>query len=247
MKPILVIAATKMELSVLIEAAGGAVRSDAACREFYEGMLGPCDVVTAVTGLGKVNTAMGVTMLLERYRPALLINTGCAGAYAGSGLSLGELAVATSEIYGDDGVEIRGGWLSLEDIGLAMFEKSDKAYFNEIPLPDQPREKAMHVARTLGQSLTPGKFITVSACSGTAARGRELAARFGAVCENMEGAASAHVALCHGVDCLEIRGISNYVEDRDMSRWDIPLAVERAQTFLLRAIPLLGGEGSNCR
>ena len=64
----------------------------------------------------------------------------------------------------------------------------------------------------------------------------ELARRYQAVCENMEGAAVALVALRYGIPCLEIRGISNLVEDRDMSRWDIGLAVEAAQRFVLKVI-----------
>jgi len=247
MKTVLVTAATRMELAALMEAVGGETRSDAACPAFFEGRLGECDVIAAVTGIGKVNTAMGLTMLLGRYRPGLVINTGCAGAYPGSGLAAGDLAVATTEIYGEEGVETRGGWLSLEKIGLPLYDRGNGRYFNEIPLSASAREDAMDIARELGQTLVAGKFITVSACSGSEARGRELATRFGAVCENMEGAAAAQVALCHGVDCLEIRGISNDVEDRDLSRWNIPLAVEKVQQFLLRAIPslLAGGRSSH--
>ena len=245
MKTVLVTAATRMELAALMEAAGGERRSDPACPAYSEGRLGECDVIAAVTGVGKVNTAMGLAMLLGKYRPGLVINTGCAGAYPGSGLAVGDLAVATAEIYGEEGVETREGWLSLEKIGLPLYDRGNGRYFNEIPLPASVREEALDIARKLGQTMAAGKFITVSACSGTEARGRELASRFGAVCENMEGAAAAQVALCHGVDCLEIRGISNAVEDRDMSRWNIQLAVEKVQQFLLRAIPsfLAGGRG----
>jgi futalosine hydrolase len=63
--------------------------------------------------------------------------------------------------------------------------------------------------------------------------------RFGGICENMEGGAAAQVATLYGVDCLEVRGISNLVEDRDLSRWDIPLAAERAQNFIARFIGAL--------
>jgi futalosine hydrolase len=73
--------------------------------------------------------------------------------------------------------------------------------------------------------------VTVSTCTGTTSRARELEARYGGLCENMEGAAAAQVALLHGVPWLEVRGISNMVEDRDMKKWDVPraaLAVQQA-------------------
>jgi futalosine hydrolase len=36
----------------------------------------------------------------------------------------------------------------------------------------------------------------------------------------------------HGLDCLEVRGISNMVEDRDLSRWNVGDAVAKAQRFI---------------
>jgi futalosine hydrolase len=52
----------------------------------------------------------------------------------------------------------------------------------------------------------------------------------------MEGAAVAHVALLYDIPLLEVRGISNMVEDRDLSRWDIPRSVEMSQRFLFRCL-----------
>jgi futalosine hydrolase len=52
----------------------------------------------------------------------------------------------------------------------------------------------------------------------------------------MEGAAAAQVARLHGVPWLEVRGISNMVEDRDMKKWDVPraaLAVQQAVEQIL--------------
>jgi len=81
-----------------------------------------------------------------------------------------------------------------------------------------------------------GRFVTVSTCSGSRQRGEELARRFHGICENMEGAAVAQVCLRYGISCLEIRGISNLVDERDMKIWDIPRAVEAAQRFVLKFI-----------
>jgi futalosine hydrolase len=45
----------------------------------------------------------------------------------------------------------------------------------------------------------------------------------------MEGAAVAQVAVLHGVPWLEVRSISNIVEDRDLKKWDIPKAADAVQ------------------
>ena len=221
MKPVIVTAATPGELALLVSTLEGR------------------PVLVIATGIGKVNTAAAVAAVLEHYDPELLINTGCAGAYLDSALAVGDLAMATTEIFGDEGVLAPDGWHSLELIGIPSVERGRLTYFNSFPLTGWAADKAAHVAETAGASLRRGTFVTLSTASGTAVRGAELAKRFGAICENMEGAAAVQVALTYGVDCLEVRGISNLVEDRNLSRWNIPLAVERAQDFVIRLIRCL--------
>jgi futalosine hydrolase len=100
-------------------------------------------------------------------------------------------------------------------------------------------DKAAHVAQAGGLTLHQGAFVTVSTVSGSAGCGTEMFRRFGGICENMEGAAVAQVASLYGTDCMELRGVSNLVEDRDISRWNIPMAVELAQKFILQFISTL--------
>lgn len=239
MKPVIVTAATSGELSLLVSALEGRERLHPCRREAYRGTLAGWPTILAVTGIGKVNTAAAVASLLERFEPELLINTGCAGAYRGSGLAVGDLAMATAEVFGDEGVLAPDGWHSLELIGIPAVEKNGECWFNSFPLTRWAMDKAGHVAGAAGLTLRHGTFVTVSTSSGTAERGEELFRRFGGICENMEGGAAAQVALLYGADCLEIRGVSNLVEDRDLARWDIPLAVERAQSFILSFIGAL--------
>ena len=236
MKPVFITASTLQELSLIVRLSGARQRSGVGPVEIYEGQLGDWQVIIAVTGMGKVNAASAITALLERKTPQLLINTGCAGAYAGSGLVVGDLAVATAEVFADEGVLTLTGWQPLDFIGIPLLLSNGTPFFNEFPLSKQATEKAVELASALGLSVGRGKFLTVSTCSGTSLRGEELLLRFGGICENMEGAAAAQVALRYGVDCLEVRGISNMVEDRDLSHWDISRAVEAAQRFLLKFI-----------
>jgi futalosine hydrolase len=238
-KPVLVTAATPGELAAVISALGARERFQLGPRDAFRGLINGRPVVAMATGMGKVNSAAAVSALLSCYEPELVINTGCAGSYPGSGLGVGDLALASLEVCGDEGVETVDGWRSLELIGIPVVEKRDGRYFNGYPVAGWAMDKALHVAGSTGTSLRSGVFVTVSTVSGTTARGAEISARFGGICENMEGAAAAQVALIHGADFMEIRGISNLVEDRDLSRWDIPRAVARAQQFTISFIESL--------
>jgi futalosine hydrolase len=241
MKPVIVTAATPREIALLIAALEGKERFLSAHRDAFRGEIKGRPVILAITGIGKVNVAIAVTALLERFETELLITTGCAGAYRGSELAVGDLAAATVEVAGDEGVLAPDGWHTLELIGIPAVERKGDSYFNRYPLTRWALDKAAFVAETSGISLQQGTFVTVSTVSGTLARGEELERRFGGICENMEGAAAAHVALLYGADCMEVRGVSNHVEDRDLSRWDIQTAADRAQEFILKFI------GSLCR
>ncbi|MGV3346785.1 5'-methylthioadenosine/S-adenosylhomocysteine nucleosidase, partial [Enterobacteriaceae bacterium LUAb1] len=47
--------------------------------EIYSGTLNGMEVALLKSGIGKVAAALGTTLLLERYKPDIVINTGSAG------------------------------------------------------------------------------------------------------------------------------------------------------------------------
>jgi futalosine hydrolase len=234
MRPVLILVAVRQEAALLEQALTQASRCAAPAFPHVEGLIHSLPVAVCAAGVGKVNAAAACAALIERLRPHLVITTGCAGAYPGSGLGIGDLAVAGSEFLGDEGVVTSTGWLDLHDMKLPLLVRDGQRYYNEIPLPAPVVEQALHVAGSCGIPLACGPFVTVSTCSGSQQQGEALAGRFGALCENMEGAAVALTCLHYGIDCLEIRGISNLVEERNMAAWDIPRAVAAAQGFVLK-------------
>lgn len=235
MNPVLIITAVPQEAGLLEQAlACNALPLTIGAFTCVQGVCGTLPVTICAAGVGKINAAAATAALLGHLRPRLVINTGCAGAYAGSGLGIGDLAVADKEVLGDEGVMTSAGWLDLQQMKMPCFTKEDQQYFNEIPLSVVASEKAVHLAGGSGINLVRGTFITVSTCSGTIQQGEQLSSRFGGICENMEGGAVALTCLRYGVECLEVRGVSNLVEERNMKAWDIPRAVEAAQQFVLK-------------
>ncbi|MEI7816910.1 MAG: futalosine hydrolase [Desulfuromonadales bacterium] len=234
MKPIIVIAAVPKEVELLEKMLEYSGRVKSGNYEYVEGTLGNLRVVICAGGVGKVNAAAATAVMIDRYQPQLVINTGCAGAYVNSGLSIGNLVVASEEVLADEGVIVADGWQGLRYMNIPSVVQGGVNSFNTLPLSKLASEKAVQLADYYGVFLMRGRFATVSTCSGTRQYGDELSRRCNALVENMEGAAVAQVCRRCAVDCLEIRGISNLVEDRDLGNWDIPRAVEAAQRFVLK-------------
>lgn len=234
MKPIIIIAAVPLEIELLEKVLEYSGRVKVGGFEYVEGTIGNLRVVVCAGGVGKINAAAATAVMIDRYQPQLVINTGCAGAYVGSGLSIGNLVVASEEILADDGVIVADGWKDLRYMNLPSVEQGGVSCHNILPLSRHASEKSMQLADYYGVFLMRGRSATVSTCSGTHQYAAELSNRWNALTENMEGAAVAQVCLRCGVDCLEIRGVSNMVGERDLKKWDIPLAVEAAQRFVLK-------------
>jgi len=226
---------TEPEAAPFIEGMDGLRAASIAGRRAYTGSASGRDVSVVLCGIGQANAAQSTASVMDSGGAQLVILGGCAGAYPGSGLGVGDVAVAEAETYAGLGVEAPGGLMTLEEAGLPLLEKGGERYYASMPVPSASRLDPS-VFSGLGFSVVYGGFLTVYTVTGTSARGRELHARHGALCENMEGAAAAQVALHYKADFLELRGISNMVEDRDRSAWDIPGASMSCAAAINRVI-----------
>jgi futalosine hydrolase len=219
----------------------------------YSGQLSGHDVLLIASGLGKVNAAHASTCLIENYPVNCVINIGVGGAYPGSGLKIGDVAIATKEIYGDEGVITSEGWDSLKKIGIPLVQGGQNKYFNEFILADSSLARSVRLVTRhsrLPDLQAPlvtksGPFITVSAATGTRKRAIEFEKRFNAICENMEGAAIAQVCTIYKIPMIEIRGISNIVGERDKRKWNLGAASEHCQDLVLKI--LYQGKDNNKR
>lgn len=193
-----------------------------------------------VTGIGAANTAHALaTYFATHSKPALVIQTGIAGAYVPANVPVGSVLLADTEIYGDAGVLTPDGWRPLEEIGIPLVEATSTrtARFNYFPLDGTLVARAVSAAG--GLVSRTGKFLTLAQVTGVRAAGDALYERFGALCESMEGAAAAQVCALHDVPFLEVRGVSNLVENRDRSTWRIADAADAAQRTVLKIIESL--------
>lgn len=191
------------------------------------GQLGTVSILIFHCGVGKTNAAHGATLLLENFRPALILLIGCGGAYRKSGLIPGDLAIASEEIFGDEGVITPWGWRSTQYLKLPLLRKGQQIFYNTFPMD----QKIVNKAKKILQGFIPktGPFVTISEITGTREKADEMEKRFRGICENMEGAAVAQMCTLYGIPFLEIRGISNVVKQRDKREWKLSAAARVSQ------------------
>ena len=201
-------------------------------RNAISGSLGNHQVLLLTTGPGMINAAQALTASIESRRPAMIIQTGCAGAFQGSGLQVGDVAVATLEIDVYIGLESRNGSSFPEDLPFSLLKNGGAEYKNHYPINEGLVAEVFGIlqpaAAKNGFRVSKGSFVTVSTITTTDHRAKTLFDRFRPCMEQMEGAAAAHIALMYDIPFIEIRSASNMVGKRDKSAWNLPLAFQNA-------------------
>ncbi|MHA0033979.1 futalosine hydrolase [Deinococcus sp. PESE-13] len=192
----------------------------------------PAEVV--VSGVGPVAAALATAAALQAGAYDLAVSAGIAGAYPGSGLVPGDLAVSSDLIQADLGTQDGAAWLGLEDLGLSV--RPDAAHFGHFVA----WEGAADLAQRAGAAFGP--MLTLSTVTASTAEAATWETRFpGALTEGMEGAGVAHAALLAGVPALELRGVSNAVGPRDRASWRIGEALAATR----RGLEVLLGVGEH--
>ncbi len=202
--------------------------------EIYKGLFSDKETVVVISGPGKANAGAASVIAILEFEAKVVINFGIGGAFISSGLGVGDLALCTEDIYVEEGVVTRNGHKDLTMIGLELIP--ERAIYNKIPFSMSLVEKTEEILLKNSIKFKKGRFITVSTVTGTSDRAEKLERQFNAICESMEGAAVGQIALSFGTPALQIRGISNMVEDRDRRKWKIKDASTACQRAVLKII-----------
>lgn len=193
-----------------------------------------------ISGPGVLNTSHALTVYLEKTRPDLILHTGIAGVFAGSGLAMGDMALATQEHYLHIGVG--DGTLQQDPLPFDLIEHQPLTRQGIYGFdPDLVKSYQGIFTQALGGEIAQGKFITVSSITASLDQAQKIFSAFSPIMEAMEGAAAAHVAALCQVPLIEIRAGSNWVGERNRERWNFPLACNRVtwicQTIVQQKIP----------
>lgn len=183
--------------------------------DFHTGILSGKSVVIAKCGIGKVFAAMCAEIMILRFSPTLIINTGVAGAVA-DGIVTGDIVVADTLCQHDMDTSPIGDPLGLvSGINKIYFDTDKRAV--EI-LKDRAADMGLKVH--VGRIATGDRFV-----AGAEEKSRIRKLFSASACE-MEGGAVAHVAFVNSTPFAVVRAISDSADGS---------ATEDYPTFLSRA------------
>lgn len=221
---ILIVAATWMEVKLLVDEFNFLEEKSHFLKQ-YEFAGIKTDIL--ITGIGATFTTFHLTNALKDSQYNMVLNVGIAGSFTRE-LNIGEVVNVVSEEFADLGIETKDEFLTLFESGFIDS--------SEFPF-EQGILKATNNNGLFGLKKVRG--ITTNKSHGRFSSIAEINQKFSAHVESMEGASVFYVCKWLGVPCHQIRTISNYVEPRDSSKWDIPLALDNLKVSILTVLKKL--------
>lgn len=166
---------------------------------FHSGRLHGVDVVILQSGIGKVNAAVGTTLLLDMYQPEAIINTGSAGGF-GDHLAVGDVVISTEVRHHDVDAVVFG-------YEHGQVPKMPAAYHPDSRLVEAARNSAAMLSglRVVEGLIATGDIFMADPTAVALVRGRfptMLAAE-------MEAAAIAQTCHLYGCPFVVIRALSD--------------------------------------
>ncbi|MGO4887366.1 5'-methylthioadenosine/S-adenosylhomocysteine nucleosidase [Anaerobacillus sp. MEB173] len=166
--------------------------------EFYSGMMNGQEVILLKSGIGKVNAAIGTTLLIQLYAPECIINTGSAGGFK-EDLNVGDIVISTEVRYNDVDATVFGYEFGQVPRMPAYYEPNQ----NLMSVAEKSAEK-------VGVHSVKGLILSGDSFMSDHERVLDLKNRFDTpYCAEMEAGAIAQV--CHQFGCpfVIIRSLSD--------------------------------------
>ena len=179
-----------------------------------------------VSGVGIAATAVSLTKLLCNEKPDLIIQMGIAGAFNNKE-KLGKTFVIKNDCFADMGVEENYEWKDIFDLKLTKnnyppYEKKG------LPNPYLQQYNLLHLPEATG--------ITVNTINTQKNRIEQFKKKYAPDIETMEGAALHYVCREAKVAFLQIRATSNYVGERNKTKWLLKESIENVNQTVLKLI-----------
>ena len=142
-------------------------------------------------------------------------------------LKLGEVVSVMIDHFADFGAEENGKWKTGFDLKLIS---SHKTPFSKGQLV-APQNDFAEVPKVIG--------VTSLTITSTEAQKQRLIKQFDPCVESMEGAYVHYVCIKENIPFVQLRAVSNYVGERNKSKWEISLAIKNLHQKIQHIIETL--------
>ena len=211
--------------------------------EYFTGSLEGKQIVLLRCGIGKANAAIGTALLINRFKPALVINTGCAGgvnpAVLTPVLNFGDVVVSSALVYHDFDISPFGYAVGqIPGMKDAFFHVDESAIKTALRAIDELKDEG-HLPLSMNHVVGLIGSGDVFVCD--AARVGEIVKSFPTVrAVEMEGAAIAHACSLFAVPCLVIRAMSDIAGEESPMKFDeyLPIAARYSSGIVRRIVKL---------
>ena len=226
-----VIGAMDSELAALIAALTQPAQETVQGLVFRTGRLGAREVVLVRCGIGKVSAARCTQVLIDRFAPGAVINTGIAGGLA-SGLAVGDIVVADGLVQHDFDAAPIGfvrGCVCMGDPGAPTVFAPDAVL-------------SALLAQTAGNAIGAQRVHRGLVATGDAAAKAAIRRAFpAAMAAEMEGGAVAQAASMSGVPFAVVRAISDLADGTAAASFEQfeQHAADASAAAVLQALALL--------
>ncbi len=178
-----------------------------------------------LTGVGMPIALYHLQKKITENRYNLVIQVGLAGAFT-TKFELGETVFVKQDTFGDLGIEEKERFTPIFETDL--FNK------NEFPFENG---WLVNKNKILQQStLEVVKAVTINKVTDKGSIKQQLIDSFNPDIETMEGAALHYVCLHQNIPFIQLRAISNYVGERDKTKWKIDLAISNLHNELIKLL-----------
>ena len=184
-------------------------------------------VTVLITGVGMVATTFQLTKHLSQHDYNLILNIGIAGAFENT-LQLGEVVQVCTDCFAELGADDTNQFVSVFSLGLIAE--------NEFPFSNRLLKNSLEAPYLKAFKKVNG--ITVNKVSGNQKaieklKAQLIASKYKPETESMEGAAFFYTCFQFNAACIQLRAISNYIENRNKANWKIKEAVSNLETAVL--------------
>lgn len=186
-------------------------------------LTGKLKVSFVESGVGILASCYSISKIIFEQKPDLIIQAGIAGTFE-TKVGLGEVVMVKEEILADAGVEENGSFKDLFDLDLLQ---SNALPFTNKTLINPEVEKH----NLLGLKAVTG--ITINEITTRSERIELYKAKYKAHIESMEGVSLHYCCLLNSTSFIQIRAISNYIGERDKSKWKLEAAVKNLSDTIL--------------